>query len=121
MVASASTVAFADDGYSTGSIHPGRAANGDKVSCGATEEWQSQVRPYELTSQLPIYTNPNDDGTVTLVVHHNPLSDHIATAREATAEVVGSARGVVEKGVSHWIDFERSVEREFCGGSWCSC
>jgi organizing structure protein 2 len=49
---------------------------------------------------------------VTLVVHHNPLSEHIATAREATAEAVGSVRGVVEQGVSHWIDFERSVERE---------
>lgn len=62
--------------------------------------------------QLPIYENPNDEGTVTLVVHHNPLSEHIATAREATAEAVGSVRGVVEQGVSHWIDFERSVERE---------
>lgn len=44
-------------------------------------------------------------------MHHNPLSEHIATARGATAEAVGSVRGVVEQGVSRWIDFERSVER----------
>ncbi|KLT45444.1 hypothetical protein CC85DRAFT_223741, partial [Cutaneotrichosporon oleaginosum] len=90
VIASATTVAYADDGAVV-FVHPGRAPNGEK---------------------LPIYENPNDEGTVTLVVHHNPLSEHIATAREATAEAVGSVRGVVQQGVSRWIDFERSVERE---------
>lgn len=45
------------------------------------------------------------------MVSHNPLAEHIATAREATAGVVGEGRAFVEKGVSRWIDFERSVER----------
>ncbi|GMK55260.1 hypothetical protein CspeluHIS016_0203160 [Cutaneotrichosporon spelunceum] len=89
VLASAATVAYADDGVT--SVHPGRAPNGNK---------------------LPIYENPNDDGTVTLVVQQNPLSAHIATAREATADAVGSVRSVLQKGVSSWIDVERKVERE---------
>ncbi|BEI85477.1 hypothetical protein CcaverHIS002_0508780 [Cutaneotrichosporon cavernicola] len=91
VLASAATAAHADEGLAAVSVQPGRAPNGNK---------------------LPIYENPNDEGTVTLVVHHNPLSEHIATAREATAEAVGSVRGVLQSGVSSWIDFERGVERE---------
>ena len=47
---------------------------------------------------------------MTLVLHHNPLSEHIGVAREYTAGAVGEVRNVVQQGVSRWIDFERSVE-----------
>lgn len=62
--------------------------------------------------QLPIYSSPDDERVVTLVVTPNPLTDYITTGREAAQGVLGEARETVQKGVQSWVGFERNVERE---------
>ncbi|KAL1411425.1 hypothetical protein Q8F55_002381 [Vanrija albida] len=93
-LAASTTVALADDGAAAAapaSVHPGRTARGDK---------------------LPIYSAADEAKPIVLVETVNPLTEHITAAREATAGALGSARGVVESGVSNWIGFERKVEGE---------
>ncbi|TXT08986.1 hypothetical protein VHUM_02460 [Vanrija humicola] len=89
-VSAATTVALADDGAAAAapasSVHPG--------------------------PQLPIYSSADEAKPVVLVETVNPLTEHITTAREATCNALGSARSVVEDGVSRWIGFERKVEGE---------
>lgn len=67
---------------------------------------------WEANVQLPIYSAPNDEDPVLLIQTRNPLVPYISSAREATSGAVGSARSVVQDGVSSWIGFERAVERK---------
>ncbi|EJT52729.1 hypothetical protein A1Q2_04887 [Trichosporon asahii var. asahii CBS 8904] len=65
-----------------------------------------------LGNKLPIYSSPDDERVVTLVVTPNPLTEYITTGREAAQGVLGEARETIQKGVQSWVGFERNVERE---------
>lgn len=82
----------ADDGAApSSSVRPGRSPSGEK---------------------LPIYPTPQHNPAITLVETHNPLVPYITQSRETVSSVLGDARNYVQSGVSKWITFERSVERE---------
>ncbi|WVN88389.1 uncharacterized protein L203_103596 [Cryptococcus depauperatus CBS 7841] len=87
-----STSLSADEGVMpSASTRPGRSASGEK---------------------LPIYPIPEHNPQITLVEAQNPLVSYVARSREAVNGILGEAKSSVQNGVSRWISFERSVERE---------
>ena len=83
------------------------------LRCGGPHQAHHSASHTDDRTQLPIYPTSDSEPLVTLVETQSPIAPYIARAREATAGALSGVSGYVEKGVSRWISFERSAEREY--------